>query len=155
MPLITIVTRIEAPAELCFDLARSVELHVQSTAGTQERAVEGVTSGLLNLNEQVTWEATHLGVRQRLTSRITAFHRPQYFRDSQVRGPFRRFDHDHFFDADSGDTIMRDIFDYDSPLGWFGRCADWIFLENYMRRFLLKRAEVIKATAEKSCSQET
>src|ERR1700680_927295 len=49
MPVITIVTRIEAPADLCFDLARSVELHVESTSETQERAVEGVTSGLLNL----------------------------------------------------------------------------------------------------------
>lgn len=149
MPLITVVTRIKASSELCFDLARSVELHVQSTAGTQERAVEGVTSGLLNLNEEVTWEATHLGVRQRLTSRITEFNRPHHFRDSQVRGPFRRFDHDHFFDEDVGNTIMRDVFDYTSPMGWLGRCVDWIFLENYMRGFLQKRAEVIKATAEK------
>jgi ligand-binding SRPBCC domain-containing protein len=149
MPLITIVTRITASSKLCFDLARSVELHVQSTAGTQERAVEGVTSGLLDLNEQVTWEATHLGIRQRLTSRITAFDRPQHFRDSQVRGPFRRFDHDHFFEEDSGSTVMRDVFDYTSPMGWLGRFVDWIFLENYMRGFLQKRAEVIKATAEK------
>jgi ligand-binding SRPBCC domain-containing protein len=149
MPLITIVTRIQAPTELCFDLARSVELHVQSTAETEEKAVEGVTSGFLNLYEQVTWEATHLGIRQRLTSRITAFNRPHHFRDSQVRGPFRRFDHDHFFSEDLGDTIMRDVFDYHSPMGWLGRCVDWIFLESYMRKFLQKRAEVMKMAAEK------
>jgi ligand-binding SRPBCC domain-containing protein len=149
MPVITIVTRIEAPTELCFDLARSVELHVESTTATQERAIEGVTSGLLNLNEQVTWEANHLGVRQRLTSRITAFNRPHHFRDSQVRGPFHRFDHDYFFNQDRGGTIMRDVFDYTSPMGWLGRCVDWLILENYMRGFLQKRAEVIKMTAEK------
>ena len=140
---------IQAPGARCFDLARSVELHVQSTAGTQERAVEGVTFGLLNQNEEVTWEATHLGVRQRLTSRITEFNRPRHFRDSQVRGPFRRFDHDHFFDEDGGNTIMRDAFDYTSPMGWLGRFVDRIFLEDYMQGFLQKRAEVIKATAEK------
>ena len=149
MPVITIVTRIEAPIELCFDLARSVDLHVESTTATQERAIEGVTAGLLKLNELVTWEATHLGVRQRLTSRITAFNRPHHFRDSQVRGPFHRFDHDHLFSRERGGTIMRDVFDYTSPMGWLGRCVDWLVLENYMRGFLQKRAEVIKMTAEK------
>jgi ligand-binding SRPBCC domain-containing protein len=116
------------------------------------RAVDGVTSGLLNLNEQVTWEAFHLGVRQRLTSRITAFDRPHHFRDSQVRGAFRRFDHDHFFDQDQGGTIMRDVFDYSSPMGWIGRCVDWIFLENYMRSLLQRRAEIITLTAERRSS---
>ena len=147
--MITIVTSIQAPIEFCFDLARSVELHVESTSETQERAVEGVTSGLLNLNDQVTWEAIHFGVRQRLTSRIVAFNRPHHFRDSQVRGPFRRFDHDHFFQQDLGGTIMRDVFDYDSPMGWLGGCVDWIFLESYMRKFLQKRVGIIKMAAEK------
>jgi ligand-binding SRPBCC domain-containing protein len=149
MPLITIVTSIKAPVEMCFDLARSVEVHVQSTEGTEEKAVEGVTSGLLSLHEEVTWEATHFGFRQRLTSRITAFNRPHHFRDSQVRGPFHHFDHDHFFDEDLAETVMRDVFDYASPMGWLGRCVDWIVLENYMQKFLKKRADVIKMTAEK------
>jgi hypothetical protein len=96
MPIISIVTRIAASIEVCFDLARSIDVHIESTVGTDEKAVAGVTSGLIDLGQEVTWEATHFGVRQRLTSRITAFDRPGHFRDSQVRGPFRRFDHDHF-----------------------------------------------------------
>jgi len=44
---------------------------------------------------------------------------------------------------------MRDVFDYDSPMGWLGRCVDWIFLESYMRKFLQKRVEIIKMAAEK------
>jgi len=80
MPVIDFVTAINAPLEICFDLARDIDLHVESTPGTEERAVDGVTSGFIGLGEEVTWEATHFGIRQRLASRITAFDRPYHFR---------------------------------------------------------------------------
>ena len=149
MPLIRLETLIHAPIDRCFDLSRDIDLHIRSTEGTEEIAVAGVTTGLIGLGEEVTWEATHFGVRQRLTTRITAFSRPSHFRDSQVRGAFRRFDHDHYFTAlDSGVTLMRDEFDYDSPLGWLGRVADYLFLEAYMRSLLEKRNLLIKKVAE-------
>ena len=90
MPRIELVLDIDAPIERCFDLARSVDVHLQSTASTDERAVAGVTTGLMGLGDTVTWEARHLGVRQRLTTRITAYEPPLHFRDSQVRGAFAR-----------------------------------------------------------------
>lgn len=148
MPTIDFTLAIQAPVELCFDLARDIDLHMQSTAGTGERAVAGVQSGLIHLGEEVTWEATHFGIRQRLTSRITQFNRPWHFRDSQVRGAFRRFDHDHYFRVEAGATHMREIFDYDSPLGPLGRLADVCFLKAYMTRFLRRRALFLKAAAE-------
>lgn len=112
-------------------------------------AVAGRTTGLISLGEEVTWEATHLGVRQRLTTRITAYDRPTYFRDSQVRGAFKRLDHEHYFEAvPDGTTLMRDVFDYDSPLGWLGLLADRLFLEKYMRSLLERRNSLIKQVAE-------
>lgn len=80
MHTVQVETRIDAPLDRCFDLARSVDAHVASAEGTGERAVAGRRSGLLVLGEEVTWEARHLGIRQRLTSRITAFERPTFFR---------------------------------------------------------------------------
>ena len=148
MPIINIDTSIKAPIEACFDLARSIEIHIRSTEGTNEKAIAGTTSGLIGLGEEVTWEATHFGIRQTLTSRITLFDRPNRFRDSQVRGPFRRFDHDHFFTTKEATTVMRDVFDYESPFGLLGRCADRLFLRSYMRRLLARRARVIKEVAE-------
>ena len=148
MPTIELLTSINAAIQVCFDLARDIDLHIESTQGTNERAVSGVTTGLINLGEEVTWEATHLGIRQRLTSRITSFDRPHHFRDSQVKGVFRRLDHDHFFTIEAGLTRMRDVFVYESPLGWLGRCADRLFLRAYMSKLLNKRAIVIKAAAE-------
>ena len=123
-----------------FDLARSVSLHTHSTAQTGERVVGGVMEGLLGLGDEVTWEARHLGIRQRLTSRITEFDRPRSFRDSMVAGAFRRFDHDHIFEASENGTRMVDRFDFDAPLGILGRLAERLFLASYMQRFLEQRA---------------
>jgi hypothetical protein len=44
--------------------------------------------------------------------------------------------------------MMRDVFDYESPLGWLGRFADVLFLRSYMARLLTQRAKIIKAVAE-------
>lgn len=148
MPIITLSLFVEAPPERCFDLARSIDLHMRSTAETQERSVGGVTTGLIGLGQEVTWEARHFGVRQRLTSRIMAYDRPRHFRDSQVRGAFRRFDHDHHFEAEGRGTRMTDTFDYAAPLGPLGWLAERLFLTAYLRRFLAERNAVVKAVAE-------
>lgn len=148
MSILRLSTGIRAPIERCFDLARSVDVHVASTAGTEERVVGGVMRGLMELGDEVTWRARHLGVQQQLTSRITAFRRPSYFRDSMVKGAFRRFDHDHRFEHDGGVTTMIDVFDFDAPLGVLGALADRLFLAAYMRRFLEERAQVIRRVAE-------
>jgi ligand-binding SRPBCC domain-containing protein len=131
-----------------FDLSRSVDLHAASTAHTGERAVGGVTNGLMTLGEEVTWRARHFGIWQQLTSRITEFDPPGYFRDSLVRGAFRRFDHDHFFSQRGEVTLMRDVFDFQSPLGILGRIANYLFLTRYMKRLLISRNILIKTTAE-------
>jgi ligand-binding SRPBCC domain-containing protein len=149
MPCIRIETVVNAPIERCFDLARDIDLHLRSMVQTGETAVAGTTTGLIGLGEEVTWQAKHFGVRQRLTSKITRFDRPYHFRDSQVRGPFRRFDHDHYFSRiESSTTLIRDEFNYDSPFGWIGVMADYLFLKRYMRRLLERRNAAVKEAAE-------
>jgi hypothetical protein len=73
---ITIETSIDACLEHCFDAARDLDLHMKSVANTNETAVAGRTSGLIELGEEVTWRARHFGVMQHFTSKITAFERP-------------------------------------------------------------------------------
>ncbi len=124
MPLIKLSTLISAPRERVFDLARSIDAHQDSTEGTQERAVAGVTTGLIGLNDQVTWEAKHLGIRQKLTVRITAFNRPSHFQDVMIAGAFKRMKHDHEFLEQSGSTLMVDRFEFQSPFGILGRTVD-------------------------------
>ncbi len=154
MPVIELEAKIHAPVEVVFDLSRSIDLHVKSTAHTKETAIAGRTNGLIGLGEDVTWQATHFGVRQHLTTKITQHDRPRHFRDSMVRGAFRRFDHDHVFKSDEDGTLMKDRFDYTSPLGFLGRIADILFLKRYMTRLLQVRNELIKSVAESGEAEE-
>ncbi len=148
MPIVEIHTSITAPIERVFDLCRSVDAHVASAEATGERPVGGVTSGLLGLGDSVTWSARHFGWRWQLTSRISAFDRPRHFRDSMVAGVFRRFDHDHVFEARGAVTNVRDVFDFTSPCGWLGRLADALVVTRHMRRFLTARMLAVKRIAE-------
>ena len=148
MPTITIETLIQAPIEVCFDLSRSVDLHTISTKQTGERAVAGVMSGLIGLDESVTWKAKHFGVWQELTSKITEYDWPNEFVDEMVQGAFKLFRHEHHFKRSNGGTIMTDVFDYTSPLGALGVMADKLFLIAYMTRLLTERNQVIKDYAE-------
>jgi len=148
MPVIRLSHFVQAPPERLFDLARSIDMHMATATATGERAVGGRLSGLVELGEEVTWSARHLGVRQRLTAMITKFDRPHSFRDSMVRGAFARFDHDHIFEPADGGTTMHDVFDYTPPLGLLGRLADWLVVEGHMRRFLEERGTILKRVAE-------
>ncbi|GAA3413522.1 SRPBCC family protein [Paenibacillus hodogayensis] len=148
MPVIRTSVFIRAEPEVCFDMARSIDIHMESTSQTNEIAVGGRRSGLIELGETVTWEATHFGVRQRLTAKITAFDRPHRFVDEMVSGAFRRFEHEHRFVKENEGTRMEDTFDYSSPWGPLGRLADQLFLYRYMERLLLKRNQYIKDCAE-------
>lgn len=156
MPVIRISTFIRASAPICFDMARSIDIHMESTAHTNERAVEGqgCTCGLIEWGETVTWEATHFGIRWRLTSKITEFDPPATFTDEMVRGPFRRFRHVHTFESREGGTWMADRFDYTSPFGVAGKLADAVFLRSYMERLLLRRNQYVKQAAEQLASRE-
>ena len=124
MPKILLRTEIKANKEIIFDLSRSIDLHKISTEHTNETAIAGKRSGLIGLNESVTWRAKHFGVYQKLTSKITEFERPNYFADQMVEGAFSEDKHEHHFANFNGGTLMTDFFDYKSPLCFLGHLAD-------------------------------
>jgi ligand-binding SRPBCC domain-containing protein len=148
MPIIELKTFIKSGIEICFDLSRSIDLHQLSTAQTNEKAIAGRTSGLINLGEFVTWQATHFGIKQKLTSKITAYNRPFYFRDEQQKGIFKLFIHDHYFQSKNEIAEMTDIFTFESPFGFAGRCFNIVILTRHLKNLLIKRNALIKEFAE-------
>ena len=148
MPKIELETFINAEKKIVFDLSRSIDLHKISTKHTNEEAIAGVTSGLIGLNASVTWRAKHFGIYQILTSKITEFESLNSFTDEMENGAFKWFRHQHLFQQQQNGTLMTDIFEYESPLGLLGICADKIFLKSYMTKLLKKRNDTIKEFAE-------
>ena len=149
MVRIELITEIAAPRERCFDLARSIDLHLRSTQGTGERAIAGVISGLIGLGQDVTWQGRHLGFRVTHRSQITQYRRPEYFQDRMVAGKFRYFCHDHYFEETGPeDTTMRDVLEFEAPMGFLGRIVEKMLLQTHLRELLERRNECIKRVAE-------
>lgn len=148
MPRIVLKTYIDADQQTVFDLARSIDLHQVSTKHTNEKAIAGRMSGLIELNETVTWQARHFGITQKLSSKITEFDNPNFFVDEMLSGVFKSIRHEHRFVEQGTGTLMIDTFDYVSPLGILGKIADSLFLLNYLTDLLVKRNAAIKNYAE-------
>jgi len=148
MSTIHLITIINADVHKVFDLARDIDLHQKSTFKTNEIAIAGRTSGLIEKGETVTWRAKHLGFYQTHTSKITEMQKPHQFTDSMLEGTFKSFKHQHFFNTNANKTIMIDILEFESPFGIIGKLFNKFFLKNYMKNFLLERNKLIKMTAE-------
>lgn len=148
MPKIHITTFIAAPAERIFNLSRSISMHKISTTHTKEEAIAGITSGLININETVTWQARHLLKKRKFTSKITAMETPAQFTDEMLAGDFKSFLHHHYFKPIQNGTIMIDVIFFESPYGFLGHMANALFLKRYLKKILNKRNAVIKQYAE-------
>jgi len=148
MPTIQHAIFIKGHIELCFDLARTVEVHAGKQLLTVQRAVGGITAGMMECGDSVTWETKHFGLKQNLTSKIIHMEKPFSFADMMIEGVFHSFIHTHEFIEKDGGTMMKDTFSYKAPFGIFGQMADRLFLEKYMMCFITEQAKNVKWFAE-------
>jgi ligand-binding SRPBCC domain-containing protein len=102
----------------------------------------------MRLGDTVTWEAVHFGIKQHLTSQITAYERPFRFTDEMVAGIFQELRHTHVFAPQHDGTLMIDDFTFRAPLGFLGRVAEALFLTRYMKGLLRSRNRHLKRVAE-------
>ena len=148
MPSIHLTTFIAAPVNLVFDLARSIDLHKASMEASKERAVAGTTSGLINENETVTWEAKHFFKLRQLTSKITSMKSPDSFVDEMIKGDFKSYRHEHHFKVIENGTIMIDLIEFETPYGSLGRLVNRFYMIAYMEKLIKERNNTIKEYAE-------
>jgi ligand-binding SRPBCC domain-containing protein len=149
MTTINIVTKIKAPIQKVFDINRNIDIHQNSALKTNEKAIAGVTSGLINWNETVTWRGKHFGFYLTHKSRMTAMSFYDYFVDEMEEGSFKTFKHEHFFEEQNGVTTMTDKLCYQTPFWIFGKVFDYLFLKRHLTNFILERNRVLKDLSEK------
>lgn len=148
MTTIIITTKIKSPIETVFDTTRNIDIHQLSAIQSNEKAIDGKTSGLIELNETVTWSGKHFGLNLMHKSKITQFKFPTFFVDEMEEGHFKSFKHEHFFQAENDYTVMIDRLDYKVPFGMLGIIFDRIILKRYLTNFIKKRNEFLKNLAE-------
>ena len=149
MTTITLITVIKAPIQLVFDHARNIDTHQDSATKSNEIAIAGTTSGLINKGETVTWRGKHFGIFLQHQSVISQMEQPTYFIDEQLKGHFKSFKHQHFFEEKNGQTIMKDLMQYETPYGIFGQLFDKLALKQHLTQFLIERNAYLKLVSEK------
>jgi hypothetical protein len=136
---------IDAPLERCFDLARSIDVHVYTARGISGKAIAGKTSGLADLGDTTTWSARFFGLRFRVTTKVVTMKKPFGFSERLERGLFKRFEHDYALrDLGNGVTELEDAFIFESPCGWVGKLFDRFVLQKVMRETMESRLDDIK-----------
>ena len=148
MTTINLITKINAPKKIVFDLSRNIDVHQNSASQTNEKAIAGVTSGLINYNETVTWRGKHFGFYLTHKSRMTAMDFYDYFVDEMEEGKFKSFKHEHSFIEKDGKTVMIDNLNYGTPFGIFGQIFDTLFLKRHLTNFILGRNAILKNLSE-------
>jgi ribosome-associated toxin RatA of RatAB toxin-antitoxin module len=140
---------IHAPIQRCFDLTRSIDAHVYTARGISGKATKGKTSGLAELGDSTTWSAKFLGLRFKLTTKVTNTQEPFSFSERLERGLFKRFEHDYTLrDLGDGTTELEDAFTFVSPFGWIGATFDNFILQRVLRKVMESRLDDIKQLAE-------
>lgn len=131
-----------------FDLALDIDAHQRSMAASGERAIDGVTTGIIGLDETVTWRARHFGITWTMTTTISELDRPNRFVDRQRRGPFKKFVHEHTFVAVDGMTQVTDHVQFAAPLGPLGWLAEQLVLKRYIPKLIDARNAFMIAEAD-------
>jgi len=149
MLVLTATIEINAPAERCFDLTRSVDVHVASSGLIDGQAIAGRMSGLSELGDETTWSARFFGIRFHLVCEITELIRPESFADVMKKGLFHRFAHRYTFLAETpGRTRLTDELTFESPCGVAGRWFDQWVIGPRFQKLLHHRLEYLKRVAE-------
>ena len=153
MTTIKINTNYYAPIEKVFNINRDIDIHQQSASKTKEVAIAGITSGLINKNETVTWKGKHFELYLTHQSLISEMIFPTYFVDEQRKGHFKNFKHQHFFEQKENYVEVTDILEYETPFGIFGKLFDKLLLKKHLTNFIIHRNSVLKNLAENQTCQ--
>ncbi len=152
---------VRAPIERVFALSTRVEL-VQQTLGMD--LVGGVTSGHIQAHSRVVWRGWKFGLPTEHHTLITGFTAPArqpagevtaWFQDSQERGRFAFFQHDHHFRQASQPndpahplTELYDEVRFTLPFGVLGALAANYLVAPHIQRLCEQRFARLKSLAE-------
>ena len=148
MTTIKLHTTINTPIETVFNNCRNIDLHTKSAYQTNEKAIDGKTSGLIKKGETVTWKGKHFGFYVKHQSIISEMQYPSYFVDEQLNGKFKKFKHKHTFKRENNSVLMIDELVYEVPFGIIGKLFDKLLLKNHLTQFIIQRNKFIKSISE-------
>ena len=131
-PLETVFEFFEEPANLAMITPPWLALRLRAPGPLTMRA------GLL-----IDYDVRVLGWTTRWQSLIAEYDPPHGFRDVQIIGPSRRWDHRHRFRREDGGTAIEDVVIYEPPLGPLGGLLDVLVIRRQLTAiFDYRRARI-------------
>lgn len=103
----------------------------------------------LRLQSEISLEVTQFQfIRTRWNIRLTEFDPFKLITDTQVKGPFKKWEHKHCFEKENGNTLMTDKINYELPFGLIGRAADKLFITKMIEKQFEFRHKLTKSILE-------
>ncbi len=86
---------------------------------------------VMKVGEEISYQLRLFGVPFLWTTVISVWDPPYRFVDEQLSGPYRRWVHEHVFEAVSRGTVVRDRVEYEAP---GGRLVHSLFVKPSLKR---------------------
>lgn len=83
------------------------------------------------------------GVPVHWQTKIEKWRPNQFFVDTQLKGPYKKWEHTHEFEEINGGTVMKDIVRYKLPVGILGKVAAGKWVEGDVKKIFSHRREVV------------
>lgn len=111
---------VPAPPEVVFPFFSDAHNLERLTPGFLNFRILSISTPALQQGTHIAYRLTLHGIPVRWKTLIREWNPPVSFVDTQLRGPYQRWDHTHEFEPYEGGTIIRDRVHYELPLGALG-----------------------------------
>jgi ligand-binding SRPBCC domain-containing protein len=138
-------THIHAPIDRIFALSTSVDI-VRITL--EMRPIKGRTTGHVLAGDTIEWRGWKFGLPQRHTSVISGYDAPIFFQDTQLKGRFAHFHHDHHLQEIDGHVFAYDKVHFSLPFGPLGKIVAKRLMIPLITKLLARRFALLKRLAE-------
>jgi ligand-binding SRPBCC domain-containing protein len=100
---------------------------------------------------KIDYQIKLYGVPLNWKTEITRWDPPSLFIDTQLKGPYSAWIHEHRFAEQDGKTIMHDTVDYDIPAGFLTPLINKFFIEKQINAiFAYRRREIERYFSQNS-----
>jgi ligand-binding SRPBCC domain-containing protein len=144
--LLELSQRVEVPIERAFDFYTDADSLEPLTPPWVHFRLQTPRPIAFGAGTRLDYRLRLHGIPFRWQTLIAAWEPPNYFFDTQARGPYRVWRHQHFFEPDGeGATVIRDRLEYAIPFGPLGELAHRLFVRNDLERIFDFRQQGVAA----------
>jgi ligand-binding SRPBCC domain-containing protein len=140
--------RVARPLPEVFDFFSKAENLQRITPPWLSFSLIGQTPGELRAGTRISYRLRLHGLPIRWVSQIDALEPNRMFVDRQLSGPYKLWLHEHRFEADGDETIVRDLVRYQLPFGLAGAFAQLLFVRRDVERIFDYRHQAIRELLE-------